>query len=142
MLKILKKATGRPILFLMGDMRELGQESQQEHEEVARAIVEVVDELYCVGPLTSEFVVPIVKETLGKQGKTQKVEWYKNAIQAGLHLKEQLPAEAILLIKGSQNTLYLEEAIKFLLENQTDVRRLTRQDEYWMKTKQEYFNIE
>jgi len=142
MLKELKEGSSRPILFLMGDMRELGNESKQEHEEVARAILPIVDELYCVGPQTAEYVIPIVKESMGKKGKTQKVEWYKNAIQAGLHIKEEMPENSIILVKGSQNTIYLEEAIKFLLENQADVKRLTRQEDFWMKTKQEFFNIE
>ena len=141
MLKILKEKTGRPILFLMGDMRELGNESKQEHEEVAQAIIKVVDELYCVGPQTQEFVVPVVKEKLGKKGCTSKVEWYKNAIQAGLHIKEEMPENALILVKGSQNTLYLEEAIKFLLENQSDTKSLTRQEEYWMKIKQDFFSV-
>ncbi len=142
MLKTLKEKTGRPILFLMGDMRELGNESKQEHEEVASSLIKVVDELYCVGPQTQEFVVPIVKNKIGKKGMTSKVEWYKNAIQAGLHIKEEMPENAIILVKGSQNTLYLEEAIKFLLESQNDIKSLTRQEDYWMKIKQDYFNIE
>lgn len=142
MLKNLKKRTDRPIIFLMGDMRELGTQSQQEHEEVARALVGVVDQLYCVGKLTGEFVVPVVKEYIGKRNKTSKVEWYKNAIQAGLHLKEELPDNAIVLVKGSQNTLFLEEAIKFLLDNQSDVKNLTRQEPFWMKTKQDFFSID
>ena len=136
----LKKRTNRPAVFLMGDMRELGNEAQGEHLEVAKRITEVVDELYCVGSLTSEHVVPYVK-SLKRRNKTKKVEWYKNAVQAGLHMKEELPKDAIVLVKGSQNTLYLEEAIKFLLVNQSDVKNLTRQEEYWLKTKQEFFSI-
>ena len=142
MLKVLKEKTGRKTIFLMGDMRELGNESKQEHEEVAQKIVDVVDELYCVGPLTLDFVMPIVKKTLGRKGKTIRAEWYKNAIQAGLHLKEEMPTDAIVLVKGSQNTLYLEEAIKFILDNPAEVKNLTRQEDYWMKIKQAYFNIE
>jgi hypothetical protein len=72
---------------------------------------------------------------------TSKVEWYKNAIQAGLHIKEEMPENAIILVKGSQNTLYLEEAIKFLLESQNDIKSLTRQEDYWMKIKQDYFSV-
>lgn len=140
LLKVLKEKTKRPAVFLMGDMRELGNEARQEHEEVARAIVPIVDELYCVGPLTGEFVVPIVKESLGKKGRTKRVEVYKNAVQAGLHMKEELPNNALVLVKGSQNTLFLEETVKFLLENPLESKKLTRQEDYWMKTKQDFFN--
>lgn len=137
----LKKRTGRAAVFLMGDMRELGNEARGEHEEVAHKIAEVVDQLYCVGSITQEYVVPIVKRYIGRKNRTKKVEWYKNAVQAGLHMKEELPKDAIILVKGSQNTLYLEEAIKFLLENQNDVKFLTRQEDFWLKTKQEFFSI-
>ncbi len=140
--KNLKARTKRPVVFLMGDMRELGLEAEKEHEEVARALVDVVDELYCVGPLTQEYVIPAVKKTLGRKGKTRKAEWYKNAIQAGLHIKEEMPNEAIVLVKGSQNTLFLEEAIKFILENPADQKNLTRQEDYWMKTKHDFFSID
>lgn len=141
MLYDLKKKTNRPIIFLMGDMRELGNESRQEHEDVAHKLVSVVDELHCVGIMTQEYILPIIKKTLGHRGKTKKVEWYKNAIQAGLHLKEELPENSIILVKGSQNTIFLEEAIKFLLANPNEAKNLTRQEDYWQKTKQEYFSI-
>ena len=141
-LKELRQKTGKKTVFLMGDMRELGTTSQVEHEEVARMVAESVDELYCVGPLTQEFVMPYIKNILGKKGKTQKAEWYKNAIQAGLHMKEEVSDNSIILVKGSQNTLFLEESIKFLLENQVDSKNLTRQEEYWMKIKQNFFSVE
>lgn len=141
MAQILKKKTGRPLVFLMGDMRELGQEAEKEHKEVAHFLLPIVDELHCVGPLTAEFVLPTVKEFLGKKGKTKKAVWYKNSVQAGLHLKEELPNNAIVLVKGSQNTLFLEEAIKFLLENPAESKNLTRQEDYWMKTKQDFFSV-
>lgn len=140
--KTLKEKTGRSIIFLMGDMRELGNAAKSEHEEVAKALISIVDELHCVGPLTSEYVAPLVKKVLGRKGKTSKVEIYKNSIQAGLHMKEEIPSNSIILVKGSQNTIYLEEAVKFLLSNQSDVEKLPRQEEYWIKTKQAFFNID
>lgn len=141
MLKVLKAKTGRPVLFVMGDMRELGNEAGGEHEEVARAIISVVDELYCVGPHTLEFVVPIVKASMGRRNRPKRVEWYKNAVQLGLHLKEELPENAIILVKGSQNTIYLEEAVKFVLANSLENKYLTRQEDYWIKSKQDFFNF-
>lgn len=141
MLKILKERTQKPVFFLMGDMRELGGKAQAEHEEVARKLVKIVDFLYCVGPLTQEFVMPTVKEFEGKKGLLKSAEWYKNAIQAGLHLKEELLKDSIVLVKGSQNTIFLEEAVKFILQNQSDVKNLARQEDYWMKYKQEFFSV-
>ena len=142
MLKILRGKTGSHIVFVMGDMRELGSESEGEHVEVAKELIKVVERLYCVGANTQEFVLPIVKEAIAKrQGKIKRVEWYKNAIQLGLHLKEDLSDNSIILFKGSQNEIFLEEAVKFLLLNSTDTKLLARQDEYWMRLKQDYFSV-
>ncbi len=52
MVKLLKKQTNRPVVFLFGDMRELGNDAEREHEKVTEAMVGIVDYLYLVGPLT------------------------------------------------------------------------------------------
>ena len=41
----------------------------------------------------------------------------------------------IILFKGSQNTIFLEEAVKQVLVNKEDAKRLTRQSEWWMQKK-------
>ncbi len=144
LLEMLKKKTKRPIAFIMGDMRELGGVGAAEHEEVARRIIPIVDYLYCLGPLTTEYVAPIVKEAVNNnRRKTTPVhiDIFKSPIQLGLHVKSELPKGAIVLIKGSQNEIFLEEAIKFLLSNPLDAKELCRQDEYWLQRKAAYFAV-
>ncbi|MBI5045204.1 MAG: hypothetical protein HZC02_04720 [Candidatus Levybacteria bacterium] len=102
----LKKETDHQVVFLMGDMRELGQESQIEHEEVAKKIIGIVDYLYLVGPLTRQYF-----------------------------MKDNLTNDSIVLAKGSQNTIFLEEAVKVILKNKEDQKKLCRQDDFWMKIK-------
>lgn len=41
----------------------------------------------------------------------------------------------IILFKGSQNTIFLEEAVKQVLANKEDVKYLTRQSEWWVQKK-------
>ena len=41
----------------------------------------------------------------------------------------------IILFKGSQNTIFLEEAVEQVLVNKEDAKRLTRQSEWWMQKK-------
>jgi len=43
-------------------------------------------------------------------------------------------------VKGSQNTIYLEEAIKKLLSDPSDASLLARQEEWWLKKKELYFS--
>lgn len=142
MLSLLKQKTSKPTIAVLGDMRELGSQAEIEHTKVADKLLKTVDYAYLVGPLTKEFILPKLKEKAGKKNVSiKKVEWYKNAVQLGLHLKEELPEDAIILFKGSQNTIYLEEAVKFLLTNPQEIKLLTRQEDYWIKTKQDFFNI-
>jgi UDP-N-acetylmuramoyl-tripeptide--D-alanyl-D-alanine ligase len=142
MLMLLKQKTSKTTVAVLGDMRELGDQAKIEHERVGKRLLKTVDYVYLVGPLTKEFILPVLKKAVGKKGATvKKVEWYKNAVQLGLHLKEEVESDSIILFKGSQNTIYLEEAVKFLLLNPQDIKKLTRQEEYWIKTKQDFFNI-
>lgn len=142
MVKDLSEKTNKPSIAIIGDMRELGNEAEIEHQEVARKLLKSVDEVYCVGPLTQEYIIPLLKEKFGKKSnRLKRVEWYKNAVQLGLHLKEQLPKDAIVLVKGSQNEIFLEEAIKFILEDNNDIKQLTRQSEFWLKKKKEFFSL-
>ncbi|CAN5196648.1 UDP-N-acetylmuramoyl-tripeptide--D-alanyl-D-alanine ligase [soil metagenome] len=136
LLETLKTETERPVVLLFGDMRELGEESKIEHEEVALRIAEVVDYVYLVGSMTKQYVLPIMEN----KPQVKKVLWFSSALAAGKHLQESLPKNALILIKGSQNTLFLEEAIPYILQNKHDAEKLCRQEAYWKETKQKYFN--
>lgn len=126
----LKRKTKRNVVFLMGDMRELGGEARHEHEELLPLIHEVVDYLYCVGPLTIEYILPHIK--VGKDG-LKEAKWFENSGKAGEYLKEHMPENALILVKGSQNTIFLEEGIKEFLADKKDVNKLCRQEKYWKK---------
>jgi len=134
LLQQLKRQTKRPIVFLFGDMRELGNEAAAEHERVAKEIAKVVDYLYCVGPLTREFVIQQVEH---EKKNLKEIRWFDSAVRAGEYLHEHLPKDAIVLAKGSQNTIYLEEAVKYILKNKSDEKNLCRQEAYWLEKKKQ-----
>ncbi|MFQ5452483.1 MAG: Mur ligase family protein, partial [Candidatus Paceibacterota bacterium] len=135
----------RPVAFVFGDMRELGEFARREHEVVARKIADVVNYLYCVGPLTKKYVVPKVKTfNLNPRGLSRSIhilKWFSSSIDAGKHLKKHVPHKSIILFKGSQNTIYLEEAIKPVLKNKQDAARLCRQNKYWTRLKKVFFKV-
>lgn len=124
----LGKQEKRPFIAILGDMRELGKEARQEHEAVAGLLNEVsVDKLYCVGPLTKKYIIPLVKNS----------QWFENSVELGQYLKTRLPHRAVVLVKGSQNTIFLEETVKFILKNKKDENKLCRQSSFW-KDKKRY----
>ena len=134
MMHTLKKKTKRPIVFLFGDMRELGDEAKIEHEAVAQKLVGIVDYLYLVGPLTQKYVLPSFPDAPGTYS-LKEVRWFLNSKYAGEYLKDHIPANALVLVKGSQNTIFLEEAIRYILANKEDEKRLTRQSAFWLEIK-------
>ncbi len=133
LLEKLKLEEKRPTVFLFGDMRELGGRAESEHKEVSEHIPGIVDYLYCVGPLTQKYVVPRLQKYL------REVKWFSDSRKAGQYLKDHLPEKALVLVKGSQNTIFLEEAIKYILKDPDDMRKLCRQDEFWQKKKLKVF---
>ena len=128
MMKTLKKETKKSTIIVLADMLELGNESQIEHESVARAIGTIPDTLYLVGPLTKRFILPIVEKI------TKHVEWFSTNTELDLKLRD-IPKNSLILFKGSQGNLWLEESIKLLLENKEDTSRLCRQNAFWKKVK-------
>lgn len=132
LLDTLENKTDRPTVFVFGDMRELGKESEIEHTEVAKRTIGTVDYLYLVGPQTMEYVLPIVQEN---EGKFKEIRWFDSANRVGEYLKDNLPHQAIALFKGSQNTIFLEEAVKNVLLNKKDANNLCRQSDFWMNAK-------
>lgn len=136
LLNELKQQAKKPIVFVFGDMRELGEEARIEHEAVAKALIGIVDYLYLVGPLTREYVLPTVQEN---ETGFKEIRWFDNAIRVGEFLREHLPKDSIVLFKGSQNTIYLEEAVKMVLKNKEDGKKLCRQEDFWLKKKHKFF---
>lgn len=134
LVKALKIKTKRPVVFLFGDMRELGNESRTEHEAVVKNMIGIVDHLYLVGQLTRKYVLPVVKEN---ENKLKEVRWFATSLRAGEFMKNNLPKGAIVLVKGSQNTIFLEEAIKYILADKRDANNLCRQSKFWHNLKKE-----
>jgi UDP-N-acetylmuramyl pentapeptide synthase len=116
-------------LALLGDMRELGREAKLEHQQVARKALAVCDAVYLVGPLMKQFVLPIIN-------KQKPVFWFANAKLAAAKLKQDLKPQDLLLVKGSQNTIFLEYAVAKLMAKPQDVQKLLcRQGSFWDKTR-------
>ncbi len=131
LIKILKEKTKRHTVVILADMLELGNVAQMEHEAVAKAAAPVADTLYLVGPLTKRFILPIVEKA---KGKNQIIEWFPTITELNKKLAD-IPKNSLILFKGSQGDLWLEESIKLLLKNTSDVTRLCRQNDFWKRVK-------
>lgn len=112
---------------VIGDMRELGSMSKALHEIVAKRILETLDAAILIGPLTQQYIAPILK----KNDFTYYS--FQNYTSAKATILETVKPKDIILVKGSQNTLFLERVVEMLLENPKDKMRLCRRGEHWDK---------
>ncbi|MBI4090420.1 MAG: hypothetical protein HY422_00145 [Candidatus Komeilibacteria bacterium] len=124
----LKQKTGRPVVLCLGDMRELGEEAAIEHQAVAERIPGIAEYVYCVGSLTQQYIIPALQTAV-----LQDLRWFQSSPELGQYLRDTMPEEALVLVKGSQNTIFLEEAVKYILADKADEKKLCRQEGYWVK---------
>jgi UDP-N-acetylmuramoyl-tripeptide--D-alanyl-D-alanine ligase len=114
-----------PRLAVLGDMRELGPAAAGEHLKLYQLAQKSADTIVSIGPETKKY--------FGSSAIKFDFWW-----QAADYLKKNLPAHSTVLIKGSQNTIFLEELVKELLQNKSDSSKLCRQSPYWLKLKSRF----
>lgn len=116
-----------PRIAVLGDMRELGHQSAQSHQDVCKLALNKSDFIITVGPETQKY--------FDNHPKIHKfIYWW----QAAEFLKSQLKGKETILIKGSQNTIYTEEIVKSILKNPKDSNLICRQTPYWLKVKSDF----
>lgn len=118
-------------LALLGDMRELGEETQAMHEEIALLASKSFDQIFLVGQEMKKYALPIMRVN----NKNQTI-FFENSKIAGEKIADLLKANDLILVKGSQNTIFLEEAIKQMMLNEEDASKiLCRQSNWWLSVK-------
>lgn len=140
MLKAIQKypAKGRRILVL-GDMRELGPLAAQAHKEIIDLVSQIADEVFLVGPLMREYVLP----GLLQRGIPTHSALASLGVGDEIRSKLKLTSDDILLIKGSQNTIYLEQVVlELMAEPERALSLLCRQSEHWDKVRNAYFQTQ
>ena len=123
-------------------MRELGDLSEREHRLLAAYVSQVADRIFLLG----EQMTSVMADELHKIGyDSSKIQRFLYAPELASILKKMLASKdleftpPLLVFKGSQNTIFLEEAVKELLVHEEDKKHLTRQSDWWMKKKKTYF---
>lgn len=130
-------ATGRQIAVL-GSMNELGDYAKTGHEQVGAACSNL-DLLVTIGKDAKELLIPAaVKAGL----KPEQIKSFMSPYEAGEWLGPQIGRGDTILVKGSQNGVYSEEATALLLRDSDDRSKLVRQTPDWLTKKKAQFNHE
>lgn len=130
----LKKTARR--YALLGDMREFGEETEWFHKKLARIANEGFDLIVLVGPAMAKYCYPILR----KKSATE-IILASDCFAAAEEFQHILQKDDLLLVKGSQNTLFLEEAVKILMDKPKQAKQLLcRQDNFWLQQKTQFFH--
>jgi UDP-N-acetylmuramoyl-tripeptide--D-alanyl-D-alanine ligase len=133
-LDVLFAAKAPQRIAILGNMNELGDFSQQAHTEVgAYCQPKKLDLVVTIGPDAQKYLAPAARRA------GCKVDSYASPYAAGAAVLKHLRKGAVVLAEGSQNQVFAEEALKVLLKNKEDIRKLVRQSDSWMKIKKSQF---
>jgi UDP-N-acetylmuramoyl-tripeptide--D-alanyl-D-alanine ligase len=108
-------------MAVLGDMRELGDLAATEHEAVAERAKKVADVIVSVGPLMKQYLASKYS--------------FESSREAGKFIKEKLLQQGdVVLVKGSQNTIFLEIVVEMLMRHPEQADELLcRRGKYWDK---------
>ncbi|EKD95872.1 MAG: hypothetical protein ACD_24C00287G0001 [uncultured bacterium] len=121
---------GRKIA-LLGSMNELGKYEKEAHAKIGEYLTEKCDILVTVGEAAEKYLIPAALK-LGIQ--KENVFSFKDSLKAGEFLKGFIKKEDVVLVKGSQNKIRLERAVKVIMKNPEDAPNvLCRQGKEWEK---------
>ena len=122
-------------IAVIGSMNELGAYSAEAHRAVADYCdpnkLEVV---VTIGKEAGEYLAPAVQQ------RGCQVKVCKSPYEAGGYVRGLLEPNTVVLVKGSQNGVFAEEAIKVLLSDIEDKDKLVRQTPAWMALKEKQFD--
>jgi len=120
---------------VLGSMNELGEYSREGHERVGKYCdSKKLDLIITIGNEANKYLAPAAEASGCKVIKTS------SPYQAAQIVKENLQPRSLILVKGSQNGVFSEEAVKMLLANRKDSKKLVRQNSFWIKKKHQQFS--
>lgn len=128
-LDFLKSLPNRKIAAL-GTMNELGEITKEAHLNLGKYAAKVANSLIAVG----KEAATIKQGALEAGMKESKVFTFFDSEEAGAFLQGHLQAHDVVLVKGSQNRVRMEKAVKMIMkEPQKASELLCRQEEAWNK---------
>ncbi len=120
----------RPLVLVLGEMLELGSESISAHERVGLEVAILEPDLLCV---VGEQAVYLELGAKNAGFSINKILHFKNSLEAISEIKNRLPKEALVYLKGSQGAR-IEKITKALLADpERDSQLLCRQNNEWLK---------
>ncbi|MBP9667822.1 UDP-N-acetylmuramoyl-tripeptide--D-alanyl-D-alanine ligase [Candidatus Saccharibacteria bacterium] len=120
---------------ILGSMNELGDMAESAHKKIGELCdPALLSWVVTVGADAQAYIAPAAK------ARGCQVKSFSSAIQAGEFVSGILEKGMVVLAKGSQGGIYLEETLKILLHETHEDHDLVRQSPHWQKIKQDFFS--
>lgn len=121
-------------IAVLGSMNEMGSYSPKAHKDVGSACDPALLEwVVTIGTEAKQYLAPAA------QARGCRVESFMSPYDAGAFVHKVMQRRAVILVKGSQNGVFSEEAIKILLHQTEEESQLVRQTADWLAIKQQQF---
>lgn len=122
-------------IAVLGSMNELGASSPAEHKTLGELCdPSLLAWVVTVGKEAESYLAPAAK------ARGCQVKSFMSPLDAGAFVHSVLEKDSVVLAKGSQGDIYLEEALKILLHETSEDHELVRQSPAWQKVKQDFFS--
>ncbi|MEK7133501.1 MAG: cyanophycin synthetase [Patescibacteria group bacterium] len=117
--------------LILGDLIEQGAQEKEEHEKVARLVLEAdVQKVILVGPRLAAYTLPILKPALNTG-----IASYAGPKEALDDIQSSLQGGEMLIFKGAR---FLEGVVEHLLQNKDDADKLCRRGRVWQKRRAQW----
>lgn len=121
-------------IAILGSMNELGAVSADEHTRIGSLCSpDLLAWVVVVGDEAAKYLAPAARQ------RGCQVQVCRDAIEAGEFVRGVAEPGAVILVKGSQGGIYLEEAVKILCDL-SEHDQLVRQSAKWQDIKQQHFS--
>ena len=114
---------------VLGDMLELGDESDTAHAQIGMLVASLnLQQLVTVGKLGY-----LISEAAKLSGMSaEKIQWYETSEQAKPKVLESLQSDSVVLVKGSQGARMEKITKELLAEPMSATQALVRQYGHWL----------
>jgi len=134
-LEVLDEIKAKRKIVVLGDMLELGTETEKSHQEVAQKFLKIKGNIFiAVGPLMKIAVEELKK----KDFPLESIFYFSDPMKAGLKLQEIMEEGDLVLVKGSQGARMEKVLEEVIFETLSVDEILCRQNKTW---KEKPFNL-
>jgi UDP-N-acetylmuramoyl-tripeptide--D-alanyl-D-alanine ligase len=123
-------------IVVLGDMRELGPLEAQAHVDIADQVAKIADQVVLVGPKMQQYLLPEL------QKRNVPVLSFQTSLGVGEKMLDQGLAKDgdLILVKGSQNTIFLEQTVlELMAKPELGPTVLCRQEAHWDHDRQAFW---